>query len=167
MVCLEISEYNIFMDQQELLKFINEANQAGYASGDLGEKQTDGSTTFSYENGEWRFHDNYFGGEPYGGRDVVFYNEKPVWMMTYYGRVSERSENTRELHGFLQDALKLAPKDKPFRGPALFGKEIDGRKFEYTNEWQGDITYFSGEEKVLVNDDQVYDAKYAGGLVDL
>lgn len=166
MVCLEISEYNIFMDQQELLKFINEANQAGYASGDLGEKQTDGSTTFSYENGEWRFHDNYFGGEPYGGREVVFYQEKAVWMMVYYGRISDKTAETGPMYAFLQDALKLAPKDKPFRGPENFEQEIDGKKFEYKNEWQGDIAYFSGEEKVFVNGNEVYDAKYAGGLVD-
>lgn len=38
-------------------------------------------------------NDNFFGGEPYGGREVVFYEEKPVWMMVYYGWVAEGIES--------------------------------------------------------------------------
>ncbi len=36
---------------------------------------------------EWAFHDNYFGGEPYGGRSVAFHQGKPVWIAVYYGWV--------------------------------------------------------------------------------
>lgn len=66
------------MDAEKLKKFIFDASRATYASGDesIKEKQADGSKTIKYENGPYRFHDNYFGGEPYGGREVVFLNDK-------------------------------------------------------------------------------------------
>jgi hypothetical protein len=34
-------------------------------------------------------HDNFFGGEPYGGRTAVLFREKLVWMMVFsYGCVA-------------------------------------------------------------------------------
>ena len=33
-----------------------------------------GGVTIPYEKGDWKSHDNFFGGEPYGGRIIVFYN---------------------------------------------------------------------------------------------
>ncbi|MEN9551784.1 MAG: hypothetical protein RI935_161 [Candidatus Parcubacteria bacterium] len=53
------------IDTQRLREFILKASRrATYASGDssVKEKQEDGSTTIRYEDGEYKFHDNYFGG---------------------------------------------------------------------------------------------------------
>lgn len=153
---------------KQLLNFLAEANRAGYASGQDGvsEKQKDGSTTITYKSGDWLFHDNYFGGEPYGGREVVFYQNKSVFMMTYYGRISDKTFDNKFIYSFLQKALKLFPEDKPFRGPEILEEEIDGKKMRYENNWDGEIDYFSGEEKIFIDDKEVYDAKYAGGFVD-
>jgi len=80
------------MDILQLKQFILDASHNTYASEDvnLRQKQADNSTTIVYEKDNWKYHDNYFGGEPYGGREVVFYDNKPVWMMVYYGWVEER-----------------------------------------------------------------------------
>lgn len=61
------------MDTKALKNFILEASRATYASGDksLQEKQNGGSTTIRFEKGSYKYYDNYFGGEPYGGREVV------------------------------------------------------------------------------------------------
>lgn len=153
---------------QELIKFISEANKAGYASGNEGAliNESDNSKTIVYENGDFKFHDNYFGGEPYGGREVIFYEGKPVFIMVYYGRISDESIDRKMIYSFLQNALKLFPENHPFRGPEKYEEIIDGKKFEYVNEWNGEIDYFSGKEVILVDEAEVYDAKYAGGLVD-
>ena len=68
---------------EEIKQFIFDASQATYASGDesIKKKQSDGSTTIEFIQGDFTFHDNYFGGEPYGGREVVFHQGKAVWMM--------------------------------------------------------------------------------------
>lgn len=156
------------LNQQELIKFIGEANKAGYASGDENSliNENDNSKTIVYESSDFRFHDNYFGGEPYGGREVVFYENKPVFIMVYYGRISDKNIDKKIIYSFLQNALKLFPEDKPFRGPEQYEEIVDGKKLEYKNNWSGEIDYFSGNETISVDEVQVYDAKYSGGLVD-
>jgi hypothetical protein len=49
----------------------------------------------------------------------------------------------------------------PFRGPKNF-KEGD---FEYSNEFEGDITNFKGHEKILFKGKEVFSQDYVGGLI--
>jgi len=75
------------MDEAALLRFLLDAGRRGYAAGGTAVKiqEADHSTTIVLDDGKWRFHDNYFGGEPYGGREIVFLDGRPVWMAVYYG----------------------------------------------------------------------------------
>lgn len=148
----------------KLKAFLIESNQHGYASGEAmpSKKEKDGSTTISYSSGDWCTHDNFFGGEPYGGRLVVFYKEKPYWIMVYYGNVSSSVNNIAEVYAFLQSALKRMPQDAPFRGP----KKLASGDFSYNNSWKGNLEQYSGKEVILHKDKEVYRASYMGGLVD-
>ena len=148
----------------ELLRqFLIDSNKAGYAGGQEKKwiKEPDGSTSIPFEKYPWRSHDNFFGGEPYGGRIIVFYKEKPVWMMVYYGWVEEGIENNA-VYGVLRNALMHMPNEYPFRGPKEF---IEG-KFVYTNVWHGEFKRFAGEEAIAQKGNLVYKANYMGGLVD-
>ena len=71
------------LDTKKLCKFLVEAKKVTYATGDLANKaiNSDKSTTLIFENGDWKYHDNYFGGEPYGGREVVFFKNQPIYIM--------------------------------------------------------------------------------------
>ncbi|MFA5188902.1 MAG: DUF5680 domain-containing protein [Patescibacteria group bacterium] len=151
-------------DLKQLCKFLVKAKKSTYAAGESAPKviENDKSTTMIFIDDDWKYHDNYFGGEPYGGREVVFYENKPVYIMTYYGSVNKDITDLKGLYGFLQQALKQIPEDKPFRGP----KEYQANDFKYLNEFIGEIDNFSGEEKIFQNNKQIYQAKYAGGLVD-
>ena len=146
-----------------LKQFILEASKNTFASEgvDSGKKEKDGSTTLIYEKGDYKYNDNYFGGEPYGGREVVFYKGKPIWMMVYYGWVVEGVENS-EVYGILTKALSNATLDMPYRGPKEF---IDG-DLKYVNTLDGDVENFSGEEKIFKGDILLYTARYMGGSVD-
>ena len=106
------------MNKEQLCQFLVDSNNAGYAGGEAKKwiKEPDGSTTIPFEKGSWKSHDNFFGGEPYGGRTVVFYEGKPYWMMVYYGWVEEGIE-TDPVYGVLKNALKQMPEDYSFRGP--------------------------------------------------
>ena len=148
---------------ERLKQFLVESNAAGYASGaDAGwTKEKDGSTTIVHESGDFRMHDNFFGGEPYGGREVVFYQGKPHWMMVYYGAV-EKGVDQKEVYRFLQASLKQMPEDAPFRGP----KEHEDGDWRYENEWKGEVESFRGDERILKSGQKVYWAGYIGGLVD-
>jgi len=83
-------------------------------------------------------------------------------MMVYYGWVSEKVSNPKEIYAFLQKALSLIPKDKPYRGP----KRLKDGNLKYENNFQGEVDNFSGEEIIYRNGKEVYQAKYVGGLVD-
>lgn len=151
------------MNYNELKNFIYEASKNTYASEDknIRVKQEDNSTTIIYEKGDYKYHDNYFGGEPYGGREVVFYKGKPVWMMVYYGWVVE-GNNPEDVYGMLTKALRNSSIDIPYRGP----RELIDGDLRYINEVKGEIQNFSGEEKILKGNTLLYTAKYMGGVID-
>lgn len=151
------------IDLKELESFLISSDKAGYASDKpvkvINEK--DHSYTIIHKSGDWMSHDNWFGGEPYGGRTVVFFKNKPSLIMVYYGWVDESVKNFDEVYEFLKESLRQ--ETKPFkRGP----KEFKNREFEYANSYQGNITNFSGTETISQNGREIYHASYLGGLVD-
>lgn len=124
-------------------------------------KESDGSETITFESGDWKFHDNYFGGEPYGGRTVIFYKEKPVHITVYYGWV-DKGFDADEVYVFLRKSLRASKDDEGFRGPERF----KDKNYIYKNDRKGDIENFSGRERIYDNSKLVYEGMYAGGLVD-
>ncbi len=152
------------MDIKQLKEFLIERKKRGFGAGDSKNwiKEKDGSTTIVFEAGDFRMHDNFFGGEPYGGREVVFYRENAVWMMVYYGAVA-KGQDFKAIYSLLQKALLNAPDEMPVRGP----KTLTDKEFRYENTWQGDIEKFSGEEFIAEKGKRIYIANYLGGLVDL
>ncbi|MBI3559663.1 hypothetical protein HY087_00860 [Candidatus Gottesmanbacteria bacterium] len=151
------------MDITNLNTFLLHANAAGYASGKekAWTKEPDGSTTIAYEEGSWKSHDNFFGGEPYGGRMVVFHEKKPFWIMVYYGRVMEKADPDT-VYKILRNALKRMPQDHPYRGPKRYREGEIG----YTNTWTGTLEDFSGKETISNGKKLIYQSSYMGGLVD-
>lgn len=151
------------MGKERLRQFLVDSNKAGYAGGDSKKwvKEPDGSTTIVFEQGPWRSHDNFFGGEPYCGRVIVSYKGKPTWMMVYYGWVVEGVE-ADQIYEVLRDALKQMPEDAPYRGP----RRYEQGEFVYTNTWDGYLERYSGEEQISQGERIVYQANYMGGVVD-
>lgn len=151
------------MNLTNLKNFLLHANAAGYASGKekAWTKESDGSTTIVYEEGSWKSHDNFFGGEPYGGRAVVSHVGKPYWIMVYYGRVMEMVD-PNSVYKILRNALKRMPQDHPYRGP----KRYEEGALVYTNTWTGTLENFSGKETIMLDETLAYEASYMGGLVD-
>jgi Domain of unknown function (DUF5680) len=149
------------IDVKKLSAFLVTAKKSTYAAGDTAKKiiEADKSTTLVCEDGDWRYHDNYFGGEPYGGREVVFFQNLPVYIMVYYGWVAESVADVQAVYKTLQGALMLIPEDAPFRGP----KKYNQNGVAYTNSFEGTIDNFCGEEHIT---SELYTAKYIGGLVD-
>lgn len=151
------------LNLRDLKEFLVQAKKATYASGNesLENKEVDGSTSLIFENGDFKYHDNYFGGEPYGGREVVFYKNKPVYMMVYYGQVDAGVSDLSLIYSFLRKALLLIPEDYPYRGP----QEFREGGYIYINECLGGVDGFSGKECIEREGETVYEARYAGGLV--
>jgi len=149
---------------EDLCSFLVKAKKATYASGDKTSEiiEPDGSTSLHFKDGDYKYHDNYFGGEPYGGREVVFFKDQPIYIMAYYGSVNEGVASFGEIYKVLQQALLLIPENKPYRGPE---KYVQGG-YVYLNNFSGEVDNFSGEEKIVLVGKEIYRAKYAGGLVN-
>ena len=156
---------------EQIKKFLIESNKAGYGGGDDKKwvKESDKSTTIAYESAdkEWQFHDNFFGGEPYGGREVISNKSQPVWMMIYYGLINDKSLDKDLVYKFLQSALRQAPDEMPVRGPKHFEQELNEQKWVYENNWVGDMAGFKGREAISLDGREIFYTDYVGGLVDL
>lgn len=152
------------IDIEKLSSFLVEAKKATYASGESAQKiiEKDESTSLFFEKDGWRYHDNYFGGEPFGGREVVFLNNTSVYMMTYYCAVDKSIVDIGDIYKVLQEALSLIPKEYPFRGPDEYIKN----NLVYKNAHHGNVEMFYGEETICSSDGkELYRATYAGGLI--
>lgn len=151
------------IDRKTLNDFLVKAKKATYAAGDKAKKikEMDGSTSLFYVEGDWKYHDNYFGNNKFGGREVVFLKNIPVYIMTYYGRGDRELLDMESVYIFLRKALSLIPEHKPFRGP----KELNDGNFSYTNNFIGEVDNFFGEEIISESGKEIYRARYAGGLI--
>jgi hypothetical protein len=152
------------LDTKKLRQFIIKAHQNGFTSQDENQfiKEKNGSTTILFEEGDYKMEDNFFGGEPYGGREVVYFKGKAVWMMLYYGKVEEGTSQEK-VYKFLKEALSRQTENKPYRGPDVY--EQGG--YCYETHVFGKLESFSGDEQIFLNDEQIYSADYMGGLVDM
>jgi hypothetical protein len=101
--------------------------------------------------------------EPYAGREVVFYEDRPGWMLPCYGAATAETADVATVYRFLQHALQRCPEDWPLRGPGTF---FQG-EFRYTNQREGDIARFTGAEAIDRDASAVYRATYLGGYVDV
>jgi hypothetical protein len=152
------------INKEELRSFLVKAKKATYAAGDdaIPVKEADGSTTLVFEDGGYRYRDNYFGGEPFGGREVVFFHDKPIYMMVYYGSVGKQVNDFKGVYGVLMNALKLVPAENPFRGPEEYTED----KMVYRNSFTGGVERFFGEESISNDGREIYHAEYTGGFID-
>lgn len=148
----------------QLRAFLVKAKKTTYASGNETNQSAtnDGSTTLIYAEWDWMYHDNYFGGEPYGWREIVSYKNKPVYIMVYYWCAQEDISDLKHIYTFLQHALTVIPENHPYRGPQTYNEN----NLSYTNNFTGEIDNFSGEEIITQDGEEIYRAKYIGGLVD-
>lgn len=150
------------MDLLALTTFLAKAQEPHAKGTSNAQRLEDGSILITFEEGDWKFRDEFYGGEPYGGREIVHYNQKPVWLMVYYGRVYNTQLTADEVYDFLRLALQFPPTDLPLRGPNDFKRD----NLTYLNSVNGDIGNYQGVETILENDKEIYRAIYLGGLVD-
>ncbi|MDQ5972070.1 MAG: hypothetical protein QG553_229 [Patescibacteria group bacterium] len=144
---------------EELKAFLIRAN-VPHATGTAQTKtEADKSRTIEFAEGDYRMHDNFFGGEPYGGRLVIFHKEQPVFMEVYYGQTTKPAD---KVYGFLREALQHPGPNNPYRGPAEYTKG----ELTYKSTVSGDMASHTVKEWIYKNNQEIYWAVVVGGLVD-
>ena len=143
--------------------FLIKAKKSTYAlSGEKGDNSlADGAKELDYKSGAFYYRDRYYGSDPFIGEEVVFLNNKALWVMNYSGRCLSSMVSKNKIYGFLKRCLKKVSIYNPFRGP----DEYQSGDYTYKNKVKGNIDNFYGEECLYCKNKKIYGLKYHGGLV--
>lgn len=160
------------IDLGELTNFIVKAKKNGYAGGQEKRREADGSKTFTFQEGNFHYTDNYAGSSQAPGSEIVRWQREDgqrIWHMAYFGGMDLQVWGNEELRDstfrFLKEALMQVNSDYPYRGPKVY----ENKDFLYVMRVDGDIKKFSGTEgiykKKLVTPKYVFSQDFIGGLV--
>ncbi len=122
-----------------------------------------GSHDFAHSQGPWSYLDSYFGGTDFAGQETVWYKNKPVWAMNYYGTIMDPSRLDAQRAGtVIKAALSaLYQRERRFLGGWTYDHEF-GR---YTDQSQGTFERFTGREAIHVDDLSAFQLHYHGGKI--
>lgn len=146
-----------------LTEFLVRAKHSTYAGSgdDAGVDLLDGARELNYSEPPLTYRDRYYGWDPFSGEEVVQDRGRVVWSMNYRGLCSSNDVTPSQVYGFLVKALGRVSADAPFRGPKAFSESEWG----YVCRVSGDIHEFSGGEKILHGEKEVYRLLFHGGDV--
>ncbi len=153
-------------ESTEFRAALNHVAKHGYADPNAKiSRPADGSHDLVIDHQGYRFHDNWFGSEPFGGREVVSKDGKVLWMMTYFGALVDTSADIGDTYGIgLKEAMRQPAEELPVRGPRQF---TASNGYKYSFEWNGNLDRFVGVEKISnAKGEVVYVGEVSGGLVD-
>jgi hypothetical protein len=152
------------MDKKKLLSFLVAARANTYAAGGKGEVKPafPGSTQLEYKKGDWLYRDVYnLGNKIFIGLETIYFKNKTVWSMCYYGNFKEMTEMGADR--ILGNAL-IENKDKARLWFSVEWKK-DNYKYICTPDGQKNIDEISGSEEIYKGEKKAYFLYYAGGFI--
>jgi hypothetical protein len=148
---------------EELHSFIVRAKQATYVGG--GKKLLPyrlGSHDLQFFDGEWAYHDSYVGENDFMGEEVVYFRNRVVWGMNYFGHIVVQERITAQQAGLV---IKASLTSMYSEGRFLGGFTQRVEDFIYVDTSQGDYRFFTGREWIERDSQMVYELVYHGGVV--
>ena len=120
------------------------------------------SANLTFQEGQWRYRDTYFGGTDFLGQEVVWHDDIPVWAMNYYGRVlrNDLIDGARAGKVIRVSLTKLYAQGR-FLG--RFENDADG--YRYVDGDHGHIESFTGVEHIFASEVEAYRLDYHGGMI--
>jgi hypothetical protein len=150
-------------DIQALNSFIVRAKAATYVGdGEHTAPCRTGSHDLRFTDGEWSYHDSYFGGTDFIGEEVVYFGEKPVWAMNYYGRILRDDLLSGAEAGQM---IKASLSRMYTEGRFLGGFEHTDHDLTYIDTSEGGPERFHGRELIRRGQELAYELLYHGGLI--
>jgi hypothetical protein len=142
--------------------FILRAKRASYVGG--GQKLLSyrlGSHDLQYFDSDWAYHDSYLGDSDFIGEEAVYFRQKVVWAMNYFGRILAPDYTSAEAGALIKTSLTKMYNEGRFLG----GFQIHQGNYTYVDTSEGDLQYFTGREWITRESQKVYELVYHGGLV--
>jgi hypothetical protein len=121
-----------------------------------------GSHDLQHAEGDFVYHDCYFGGTDFAGEEVVYWQERPACAENYFGRIIEPDLISAERSGQVIKAslTKMHDEDR-----SLGGFEATDGAGTYHDTSAGDATWFQGREWIDRAGRIVYELHYHVGLI--
>lgn len=121
-----------------------------------------GSRDLRYAEGDWAYHDSYFGESDFIGQEIVYYQGKPVWGMNYFGVILRPDKITSAQAGeMIKRSLSRLYQEGRFLGEFAHREGA----LSYVDHNEGDVRSFRGREQISIDDELVYELVYHGGLL--
>lgn len=115
-----------------------------------------------YQEEDWLYRDIYYAGKGiFMGLETVYYKDKAVWSMSYYGNFQKMSEI--EVDSILRKALQ--ENWQTARTWQRVEWEHDEYKYICKPDFTDSIDEMAGSEKIFKNGKEVYYFRYAGGVI--
>ena len=151
------------MDLTELNQVIVAAKLACYVGGGARAAPSRlGAHDLTWEEGDWRYRDSYFGGTDFIGQETVWRGDEPVWAMNYYGFITRADLIDGQRAG---ETIKAALATMYGEGRFLGGFSWSGPHGDYVDQSSGEVAHFFGREAILVDAVEAYGLHYCGGLI--
>ena len=147
----------------QLHNFIVKAKQSTYVGS--GQKLLPyrlGSHDLQFFEGDWAYHDSYLGERDFIGQEAVYYCQKVVWAMNYFGRILNPVRITPAEAGAM---IKASLSRMYAEGRFLGGFQHSDGELTYVDTNEGDFLFFTGREWINRKGETVYELVYHGGLV--
>lgn len=149
------------MNKNDIGNFLVKARAKTYA-GESGKVKSafKDSNQLEFKDGDWFYRDVYNNGNGiFVGLETVYFKEKVVWSMSYYGNYKKLTEDE------IDKVLRKALIEK--KGTARLWNDIgfQSDNYKYTCEGYGSIDELGGTEKIFKGDKEVYFFYYAGGVI--
>jgi Domain of unknown function (DUF5680) len=147
----------------QLEGFILAAKRRTYVgSGEPAAALRPGSHDLEFSEGEFEYHDCYFGGADFVGEEVVYWRGLPVWAENYFGHILEPDQISAERAGqVIKSSLTAMYAEDRFLGGFA---AVDG-EYHYRDASTGDAAWFQGREWIEVGGRPAYELYYHGGLI--
>jgi hypothetical protein len=148
----------------QLNTFIIRAKQATYVGS--GQKLLPyrlGSHDLQFIERDWAYHDSYLGESDFIGEEAVYYKQKVVWAMNYFGRILKPDQITSAEAGMM---IKISLSYMYAEGRFLGGFVHTEKDLTYVDGSEGDFTNFTGREHIRRGGEVVYELVYHGGLIN-
>jgi hypothetical protein len=121
-----------------------------------------GSKDLQFMEGDWAYHDSYFGESNFIGQEIVYYRMKPVWGMNYFGVILKPDKITSAQTG---EMIRKSLSRMYLEGRFLGEFEHRDGALRYVDQNDGDMRAFRGREQIFRDDEVVYELLYHGGLL--
>lgn len=147
-----------------LIRFLHKANKNTFANPNAKKvaSMRPQSQDYHFEDGDFIYHDTYFGSRDFIGEEIIYQNQKPLWGMNYFGFILDDDVTDKELGAFLEKSIMQEYDDIiPVRGP----REFSENNWTYKFSVDGNLARFSGQEEISRDGRVVYKLFVRGGLL--